>query len=333
MTRAIHALGLFLVLSCAAPGMAHAQAAQPAPAPLPAAPSDGGGDPARQHYLQGNKLYDEGRQADAEAEYEQAWAIHQSYDVALQLGAAELDQKKYREAAEHLAYAQATLPTGAKEEIRKTLATRLALTLKQVGVLHVTASPQGAEVLLDGAAVGRAPLAQALYVDPGPHTIAIRTAGAPVEQKIDAAAGSEQDVRIGAGSEGGAGEGPNAAVLGVGYGLAGVGIVVGAVLLGLSGGKSSDADALLETVVAARGGAAPCRAGGADCEQIQSLRHSADQLTRAGAWTIISGGVLAGATTAYLLGTLSGGVDRNPDVALAGGWLPGGGSLVVSGKW
>jgi hypothetical protein len=324
MTRAKHLLGMSLLLACAAPGVAHAQ-------PTPAG---AGADPARQHYDEGNRLYDEGRQADAEAAYERAWAIRQSYDVALQLGSAELDQKKYREAAEHLAYAQANVPIGAKEETRKTIGTRLALALGQVGAVRVVVSLPDAEVLLDGAVVGRSPLGRALYVEPGSHTVAARTlSGQRVEQPLEAKAGSEQQVTLALADETAAAEGPSPVVLGVGYGVSAVGIVVGAVLLGLAGGKTSDADALLGNVVAARGAAQPCRTGGADCAELQSLRADSDQLTRAGAWTVISAGVLAGATTAYLLGSLSGSAERNPDVALGGGWLPGGGSAVVSGTW
>jgi tetratricopeptide (TPR) repeat protein len=335
MTRAIHALGLFLVLTCAAPGMAHAQAVQPAsPAPAaPPAPADAASDPVRQAYEEGNKLYDQGRHAEAEAAYERAWAIHQSYDVALQLGAVELDQKKYREAAEHLAYAQASLPTGAKEETRKTLATRLALALKQVGVLHVTASPQGAEVLLDGAPVGRAPLPQALYVDAGPHTIAIRTAGEAVEQKLEAAAGSEQDVRIGAG--GGGGESALPVIAGVGFGLGGAGVIAAIVLTSMANSKSSDLQDESASLAAL---SIRCDPGSADlaCADVRSHAKTVDTFSNAamGMW-IASGVLVLGATvgTAALAGGGERGNRRDSDVAVVPYAGPGCAGLMATGRF
>ena len=62
----------------------------------------------------------------------------------------------------------------------------------QVAIVTVTA-PAGATITVDDAAVGEAPLAEPLYVDPGKHTIAARGAGT---KTIDVAEESRTSVEL-----------------------------------------------------------------------------------------------------------------------------------------
>jgi PEGA domain-containing protein len=60
----------------------------------------------------------------------------------------------------------------------------MAIALAKVGTVTIEA-PEGADVLLDGRAVGRAPLREPIFVDPGDHAFEVRLAEhAPKKQQV-----------------------------------------------------------------------------------------------------------------------------------------------------
>lgn len=68
---------------------------------------------------------------------------------------------------------------------------------KQVGALSIKVEPVGAEVLVDGVSVGKAPLEGEVFVEPGSHRIEAKLEGyEAAKQGVSAAAGSAQDVEI-----------------------------------------------------------------------------------------------------------------------------------------
>jgi hypothetical protein len=253
-------------------------------------------DRARAHYERGLALYAEKKLAEAEAEFEAAWVLYQSYDIAMQLGGVELEQEKHREAAEHLSYAQANIPAGAKPETRESIALRLKGALAKVTALHVEVTRDGAEVLIDGAIIGRSPVKDALYVDPGPHTIAARLDGTKAERTIDAVAAVDQNVRLELGTGPGTGEDEpfdaTPVVAGVGFGLGGAGLVAAIALTVVAAQKADDRDALVADV------GNRCAPGSTDptCQPLADAIDEADALANArnGVW-IGTGVVLAGA--------------------------------------
>ncbi|WP_438034853.1 PEGA domain-containing protein [Sorangium sp. So ce204] len=135
---------------------------------------------------------------EAEAELQSAWELNPTFDVAYNLGNTKYQLKKYREAAEHLSFALRNWPlvkTVAK--LKPTAEQRLAESRAQVGALRVTVSAAGAEVLVDGKAVGRAPLEGEVFVEPGEHRVEARLEGyAPVSQTAKSAKGETADVGL-----------------------------------------------------------------------------------------------------------------------------------------
>lgn len=126
-------------------------------------------------YVQGNALYEAGRDADAEAVFEQAWALRRTYDVAISLGQAEANQKKWLEAVGHLRFAQDNMPAGITRKKRTQIAEAYAKALAQVALVVVKVEPSDAKVEVDGLAP--VPLPEGLAVEPGARRITLTKAG------------------------------------------------------------------------------------------------------------------------------------------------------------
>src|SRR5688500_3293923 len=81
-----------------------------------------------------------------------------SYDVAGALGQAELELKRYRDAAEHFDYAISTFPPGESRELLAKTKEGLERAKKHVATLRVAVNQPGAEILIDDRRVGTSPL-------------------------------------------------------------------------------------------------------------------------------------------------------------------------------
>jgi len=114
------------------------------------------------------------RWADAEAAYRLAWEKSGSATAAGDLGLAELELGKTRDAAAHLSLSVSGELTAA---FRRAAEKGLAKALKEVAVLVVTVSEPGAEVSLDGERVGVSPLDRSIFLGPGEHTLKATLAG------------------------------------------------------------------------------------------------------------------------------------------------------------
>lgn len=121
------------------------------------------------------------------------WQQRKTYDVALQLGQVEYNLDQIRDAAEHLAYGLATLPP--REHLKTADRSKqiLALCRERLGSLDLQIGTQGADVLVDGKAVGAAPLLTELYLEPGHHRFEVRSAAHhPQTWEMQFAPGSTQ---------------------------------------------------------------------------------------------------------------------------------------------
>jgi hypothetical protein len=281
----------------------------------------------RQLFAQGNQLYDQGRYADAEAAYIEAWKLKKSFDVAGNLGNLEADLKKWRPAAEYIAYAIREFPAGGKPGLRDELLRRLAEAKAQVGALRVQVNRPGAEVYVDGVSVGVTPLPDEVFVEPGNHLVEVRLEGLPPAQaNVAATRGRTDDVVVNL-----AATGANRAIVIGGAVVAGVALITGGALLGVSAGKGSDANTFYAKAKA-EGGCPPFNsAQTGDCATLKSDLSAKSTLGSAGVWLLVTGGVVGVATVVY---------------AVAGGTRPsrsgfmvapvvgaGGGGLVARGSF
>jgi hypothetical protein len=136
--------------------------------------ADDPGKAAEEHYLRGKALLKGGDVKGAYLEYRASWDLKQSYDIAANLGNLELEQGLPRDAAEHLAFALRTVAVGVPEDRVAAIRGLLERARKLVGAATVKVNIAGAEILVDGVAVGRSPLSGEIFVDPGKRTIEAR---------------------------------------------------------------------------------------------------------------------------------------------------------------
>lgn len=260
---------------------------------------------AKELYDMGNKLYDEQKWAEAEAAYQSAWNLRQSFDLAGNLGSVEMQLGQYRDAAEHLSYAYDEFPTGGKPEVREALAKRIEEARQQIGVLTIKTNVIGARLYVDGKLVGQSPLEKGVFVDVGQRVIEARIDGHDdVLRTIDITKGSKQDLELqlvpkGAGPVTG-GNSKRTAIIAIGAGLAAVGIGTGIALWGVGSGKLNEADALRTDL---KPGDCPGTASDviAKCSTLKSTLTSHDTLVNAGTGVFVTGLVIGGATVVYLV--------------------------------
>jgi hypothetical protein len=128
----------------------------------------------------GNEAFASGRTHRAYAAYREAWSLSPSYDIACNLGRAEAELGKARDAAEHLDFCLSHFAASSQPEHREAesrFRELLARVRLLVGRVVLRVRPAGAEVLLDGITLGPSPLPRPLYVEPGPHSVEARLPG------------------------------------------------------------------------------------------------------------------------------------------------------------
>jgi hypothetical protein len=125
----------------------------------------------------GSDLYAAQKWPEALAAFQEAWALQKTYDIAANLGHTEVKLERWRDAAEHLSFAVKNWPVVGKPEPRELAKQRLSEARAKVAAVTVEVNVVGAEVLVDGKLVGKAPLEGEVFVDPGAHRVEGRMAG------------------------------------------------------------------------------------------------------------------------------------------------------------
>ena len=314
-------------------------------------------DPSQQadeHFRQGTTLLKAGKKREAREEYLAAFRLKRSHDIAGNLGSVELALGMPRDAAEHLSFAiRHYAPSGTTPEQLEKAKQRLAEAKRQVGRVTVSVTVPGAEVLVDGVSVGRAPLEGEVFVDPGTRTILARLDGhEDAAQAIEAGKGTEHHVTLtllpstrGAPPMvGGPADvppvptvrplekrGPSTALLVAGGVTAGVVLVTGAVFAAVSNGKANSADATKAALVESHGAAACTGAQPSGCATLIDINRTKDAFGNAALWSFVAAGVIGAGTGVYALAA--------PRGEPRGGWRVApvvtaqGGGVVVGGAW
>ena len=132
---------------------------------------------ARELYVEGTKAVHQGQLERARLFYLSAWRAQRHWQIAGSLGHVEVALDRYRDAAEHLSIFVRETRALPASDLRvdprdaAILAQELDRAKAHVGTVALTVEPAGAEVLVDGAPAGRAPLADPVFVEPGLHVI------------------------------------------------------------------------------------------------------------------------------------------------------------------
>lgn len=305
-------------------------------------------DTARQLYDEGLKALEAERSDVAHAKFTAAWRIHQHYQIAGNLGFAEEKLGMYRDAAEHLSFYLRESPSTKVAE-RKVAEASLKKALAHVGSVTLHVVPEGAEVAIDGALVGAAPLSGPVFLQPGEHAITARMDGyVRARVTVTATAGGSQEVTVRMLPEVTPSvpvvppEVPTVApapekrslvpAIALGAGSV-VGIAVGVGLTVASNGASSDADAQGAAILGAGGQCVAPGSFAAQCEALASTLERRDALGNGAGVAYASAGALAIGAAVYLLWPQerSGAAQRELTVVPVVGMREGG--LGVRGMW
>lgn len=153
-----------------------------------AQPVDAVTEVARQRYQEGVKAFDAGKFEDARAAFLQAYALKRHPAVLLNLGLSEVKAGHPEDGANHL---QLFLhEPSATPEQRATAGKAVTEAKKKAGFVIVGVDANGADVSVDGTAVGKSPLLDPVFVKPGKHTFLATYQGRSATSAVDAKAGT-----------------------------------------------------------------------------------------------------------------------------------------------
>jgi hypothetical protein len=152
---------------------------------------------ADRHFKTGVKLFEENKYSEALAEFEQAYALASHPLVLYNLAATHRALSQYAQAVDFynrfLAEGKGVVKPAQLAKGQRELADLLRL----IARVEVTTSPEGAEVSVDGRAIGPTPLGQPLILGPGDHVVRATLAGRqPAERAVRVAAGDTLAVAL-----------------------------------------------------------------------------------------------------------------------------------------
>ena len=137
---------------------------------------------ARDLWYRGVDAFRNGNYEAARLAFTECYQLMPKSDVLRNLSISEIHSGHYVSAARHLTQlleAPGELPPNVREEAT----TRLAQAQAQIGQLGIEVDVAGADIRIDGEAIGRSPLEGNWYIEPGQHEVVISKAGYPVERR------------------------------------------------------------------------------------------------------------------------------------------------------
>ena len=153
-------------------------------------------DTARDLFRQGRELYKKNQIAEARAKFLAAFGVKKHWQIALNLGATELLLERYRDAAEHLAWADRESAGAPDDADLHWLHTRLPEAMKHVATLRVSAEA-GLELRIDDDAPRITPIADPVFLEPGHHELGVRAPGrVPTRISLDLGAGESRQLDV-----------------------------------------------------------------------------------------------------------------------------------------
>lgn len=266
----------------------------------------------------GKMLAAQGKTQQAYEAYLSAWKLNpNSPEVACNLGDIELTLSHYRDAAEHLSFCSSHFPVTATEKQRKAAKSRFEDARKRVGSITIELTPEHAAVSVDGSPAGESPLGNAIFVEPGTHTIKMEHEGyLPAEKQINIARGEQISLSEELKPKPAAPPPPNVQTsspigsiwpvfLTGGLTLTGIGVGVG-MLLG-SNSKQDKANTLWVDLARQDGrGACNLKKNEDNCNQLDAASSQSSLFFGLSIGGFVTGGVAAVATGVFLWRALSG---------------------------
>jgi tetratricopeptide (TPR) repeat protein len=141
---------------------------------------------AREHFQKGLAAYTDERFAEAADEFDQAYKLSPAFKLLYNIGQVDAALGRSVEAVDafdrYLKQGAAAVP----EQRRREVAAEIEKQLARIGTISIRTFPDGAEIRIDGGLRGRTPLAKAVRLNAGRHTIEAALAGyAAQSREID----------------------------------------------------------------------------------------------------------------------------------------------------
>lgn len=131
---------------------------------------DAATDIARQRYKEGVAAYDAGKFEEARVAFLQAYALKRHPAVLLNLGLSELKSNHPVDAGNHLTQFLRESQDASPEQ-RATAQTNVEEAKKRAAFLQITVDRPNADVSVDGTLIGRSPIGDPVFVEPGLRTV------------------------------------------------------------------------------------------------------------------------------------------------------------------
>lgn len=179
-----------------------AGAAALAPATVRAAPTRtmSARDQAVVHFQEGNQAFRRGDTHEAYRQYQIAWELHRTFDIACNLGRAEAELGKLTQAADHLAYCLDNFSSSPQQDLQSARQrySELFRTIRaQVSSLRFDVDPDGARVFVNGVDVGTTPLERDIFVLPGRQVVELKLESYhDLRREIPASAGESRRLEL-----------------------------------------------------------------------------------------------------------------------------------------
>jgi hypothetical protein len=252
-------------------------------------PDEALSETARELFTKGVKASQQQKWGECRAAFLAAFGVKKVAQIAGNLALCEEKLGLYQDAAEHIAFFLSAERPDTPPERRAAGEAVLREASAKVATVHVRVDVDGADVLVDGRAIGVSPLATAVFLDPGSHTIAARKDGIPtVEVTVDARAGASTGVPLKLFH-------PRPiwpmVVTGI---LAAGGLAAGGGLVAAANGKRNDAAGLRADL---GGGSSQCvGVAGDNCQVLANDLKSQGTLANGAVGSFVAGGAFALAT-------------------------------------
>lgn len=147
-------------------------------------------------FREGVQAFEQGRNEQAVRILSEAWAIRQTYDVAASLAQAEIQLKRYRDAAEHLEFGLSHFAPVESEQTLEQMRAAFADVKTHVATLKFKVNRAAAEIQIDGRTLGASALTAPQFVDAGVHTVQASSNGENASVVISVEAGNEYPVEL-----------------------------------------------------------------------------------------------------------------------------------------
>jgi len=135
------------------------------------------GDKAKEHFLKGKALVEEGAHDKAIIEFEASYKLKPVPIVLYNIGICYDELHRYADAAKYY-----TLYLAGAEDVSKELKAQVEARIKKIkqfiGSLNLVVTEEGAEIIVDGKLVGLTPF-EVIFLETGEHDLLLRRTGLP----------------------------------------------------------------------------------------------------------------------------------------------------------